>query len=308
MEYEKVDVAIQSYKKPESLIYTLLSLQKYSKTHIDCIYINDDQSGAETLRYYTDPRFLQRMAPIQIKLRVNKKHFPPAEFIYTYSKEPLLPFSLRKAVRFMRKILSGMCTTTDDIRYQWAINQSNHSKLLIIHDDIEFHADVVSYYVKQFKKDPNLIVVGPLGQCNRCSHAAEGCTPAQIMKGIFPSDIFPKTRPFVGSKKQYERACRINEWCCMIDVPKARKIAAHFGNYADGADVAAFWFGEIIKAGYAYLDPHPTPEEQSAYFLHCWQGHSGHSVWEDQGLGIKIYQKDMIKQRIKDEFGYDLDN
>lgn len=28
---EKVDVAVQSYKKPESLIYTLLSLKEHSK-------------------------------------------------------------------------------------------------------------------------------------------------------------------------------------------------------------------------------------------------------------------------------------
>ena len=36
----KVDVAVQSYKKPESLVYTLLSLKKHCGKHIDTIYIN----------------------------------------------------------------------------------------------------------------------------------------------------------------------------------------------------------------------------------------------------------------------------
>lgn len=34
----KVDVAIQSYKKPESLVYTLLSLKKHYGEHIVTTY------------------------------------------------------------------------------------------------------------------------------------------------------------------------------------------------------------------------------------------------------------------------------
>ena len=48
----KVDVAIQSYKKPESLVYTLFSLKKYCGEHIDTIYINDDCSGNNITKYY----------------------------------------------------------------------------------------------------------------------------------------------------------------------------------------------------------------------------------------------------------------
>ena len=70
---EKVDVAIQSYKKPESLVYTLLSLKKYCGEHIDTIYINDDCSGDNILEHYTVKDLQERMYPIKIKTRINKK-------------------------------------------------------------------------------------------------------------------------------------------------------------------------------------------------------------------------------------------
>lgn len=307
MQQEKVDVAVQSYKKPESLIYTLLSLKKHCQDHIACVYIDDDQSGEDTIRHYQDPRFIEAMAPIQIKIRVNKKHIKPAKFVYTYSTEAFHPFSLRRIGRFIRHLLRGNCTTTDDIRYQWAIDQTTSSKLLIIHDDIQFNGDVIAYYLNAFAQNPNLMVVGPLGQCNICAHVSEGCNPAKIMQGKFPSKLFPRTAAVHDPKKKYERACRINEWCCMIDVAKARKLTAHFGNCVDGGDTAAYWFEQVVKAGYDYLDPHPTAEEQQKFFLHCWQGHSGHSVWQDQGWGIQTYKKDMIKQRVWQEFGYRID-
>lgn len=40
----KIDVAVPSYKKPESLIYTLMTLKKVAGDLIDAVYINDDCS------------------------------------------------------------------------------------------------------------------------------------------------------------------------------------------------------------------------------------------------------------------------
>ena len=53
----KIDVAIPSYKKPESLIYTVLSLKKHCEDLIDTIYINDDCSGDESIAFYQDKAF-----------------------------------------------------------------------------------------------------------------------------------------------------------------------------------------------------------------------------------------------------------
>ena len=45
----KIDVAVQSYRKPESLIYTLFSLHRHSRDAIDTVWINDDRSGGDVI-------------------------------------------------------------------------------------------------------------------------------------------------------------------------------------------------------------------------------------------------------------------
>ena len=51
----KIDVAINSYKKPESLIYTLMTLKKVAADLIDTVYINDDCSDNGAYELYTHP-------------------------------------------------------------------------------------------------------------------------------------------------------------------------------------------------------------------------------------------------------------
>ena len=48
----KIDVAIQSFKKPELLLYTLLSLKKVSQDKIDQIWIQDDSDDPEVVDFY----------------------------------------------------------------------------------------------------------------------------------------------------------------------------------------------------------------------------------------------------------------
>ena len=52
---KKIDVSINSYKKPESLIYTLMTLKKTSGDLIDRVYINDDCSGNGAIELYNHP-------------------------------------------------------------------------------------------------------------------------------------------------------------------------------------------------------------------------------------------------------------
>lgn len=59
----KIDVAIQSYKKPELLIYTLLSLHKFCKDSIDTVWISDDKSGEDVLSYYNSSQLQEALYP-----------------------------------------------------------------------------------------------------------------------------------------------------------------------------------------------------------------------------------------------------
>ena len=103
---EQIDAAIQSYKKPESLIYSLLSLKKSlefdnenSDFYLDTIWIDDDLSGEDTIKHYKDPAFIEAMAPIKIKLRVNQKKFRPGRTVLTWPIPPYIKDFLPKDLR-----------------------------------------------------------------------------------------------------------------------------------------------------------------------------------------------------------------
>lgn len=59
----KIDVAINSYKKPESLIYTLMTLKKVAADLIDTVYINDDCSDNGAYELYTHPAVADISSP-----------------------------------------------------------------------------------------------------------------------------------------------------------------------------------------------------------------------------------------------------
>lgn len=313
---EKVDVAIQSYKKPESLIYTLLSLKRYCGDSIDTVYIDDDCSADGTVEYYLDEKLQNALAPIKLKVRVNEKR---SAYTYTLmTKQLFRRKSFSEKIRLLGHIVIKRLRwmpTEDDIRYQWAIDQTDKPYLFVVHDDIKFFDNVVELYRKTLETDDKMAIVGDLGGSKRCPFGpcGEACSPEKIQRGIFPCENWPltgKQSVFHTMLGRYKRNCRINEWCCMLRVDVARemtqKFGVCFGNYEGGGDVATYWFDKIIQQGYHFADPLPTPEARGEYYLHWWQGHEGHEVWVDYGRGKAEYEKDMIRECIKKDFGYEL--
>jgi len=309
----KVDVAIQSYKKPESLVYTLLSLKKYCGEHIDTIYINDDCSGEGVIEHYTEPELLSMLAPIKVKVRTNRK---PSGYTHTVvTKEVLFRKNMKRQVQLLGHFFINRAkwySTTDDIRYQWAIDRTDKEYIYLIHDDILFFDDVLGLYIEKAQGDSNLAIIGDLGGSKRCifGPCGEKCKPQNIIDGIYPCSDYPN----MGKKTiihtllgRYKRYCRINEWSCLLKVDACHQIAeegVYFGNYESGGDVGTYWFERIIRRGYGFVDPLPTKEERKGYYLHWWQGHEGHDVWVDNGQGKPEYEKDMIVERIFRDFSY----
>lgn len=312
---EKVDVAIQSYKKPESLIYTLFSLKKYCGNYVDTVYINDDCSGNNILEYYQKEELQKRMFPIKIKIRKNIK---PSGYSYTLlTKEMWKKKNVQDKLKLIGHLFLNrlkIVSTSDDIRYQWAINSTDKKYIFLIHDDIKFFDDVLKLYIENMEKDNNIAIVGDLGGSRRCPYGPCGqkCSPEKIMNNIYPSKDYPLTgkeasffHKILGRKR---RNCRINEWCCLIRVGVANELSdkygIYFGNYEGGGDVGTYWFEKVIKLQYKFIDPLPNFEERKKYYLHWWQGYMGHSVWEDAGNGIATYEKEIIINKLKEEFDY----
>lgn len=294
----KVDVAVQSYKKPESLLYALMSLKKYSAQHINNIFINDDSTDSleELEKIFLNEKVTSYFAPSKIFLRKNTirvGYWP--RYVKGYWPVGISIFRMAYVIgkSFIKN--KSVFVTREDVRYQYAFDNTDSKYLYVIHDDMVFHDDVLGLYIETIEKN-NLDVVGDLGQCWRCLYK-DNCTPQKIVNGELPSKKFP-----LGKKDKTKGinhlACRINEWSALVKVETEKFIAdkynVFFGNYEDDGDIACYWFKMIVKYGYKFTDPLPTKELRSKYYTHGWNGHSGHSVWVDQGGGRVVYNAEEI--------------
>jgi len=304
----KVDVSVQSYNKPESLIYSLLTLHKHCKDKIDTVWINDDQSDSLVMDKYHRLRDSNVLHPWKIETRVNKKRMG-WWVSFSYKRIPkyvTLPFLLKRiAWNFYKN--KTVFVEPQDFRYQWAIESTNKSKLLVIHDDVEFLGDVVSLLNSSLNNLDNPGIVGELGQCWRCRYKKTGCTPSKILDGVKPSEEWPMTRKV---KSDHKWACRINEWVAMINVDVTREIAmddnVFFGNYDDDGDIGAYWFSRLVDKGFSFDDPFASSNKDISYFKHWDGGITGHSAWVDQGNGQNKYNPEELSSRIFREFNYEV--
>ena len=63
----------------------------------------------------------------------------------------------------------------------------------------------------------------------------------------------------------------------------------------------------LVDLGYKFSDPFiATNSQVKDYYDHAWQGHSGHSVWVNQGDGKSKYNAVEIIDRIRREFGFEM--
>jgi hypothetical protein len=297
----KVDVAIQSYKKPESLLYTLMCLKECSGDRIDTVYINDDCSGENAAQLYTGTlvrdyfqdwniRFRRNTRPVRWRRLIVRGYRPSYMTPWYYFLGTLS--CLARQRRYLPK--------SDDVRYQWALNSTDKDFVFLTHDDVEYTDDVIGLYLDAMT--PDTAIVGDLGQCWRCrfGDTNDSCSAQRIMRGEHPWEKWPLTDSTHGPER---RNCRINEWCCMIRTSAAHEITkkekCFFGNYDDFGDVGAYWFEQAIKHEYRFCDPLPKQSLRKAYYKHCWQGHPGAHVRRGQ----VTYKRDFIRERTLERFG-----
>ena len=305
---KKVDVSVQSYNKPESLIFTLLTLHKFCRDRVDTIWINDDQSELGVMEKYHKLKESDVLSPWKIKTRVNKTRMG-WWVSFCYGRIPRyasIMFVLKRMLWNLYKNKS-LFVGVHDLRYQWAIESTDKSELLIIHDDVEFLGDVVNPLSESLGEQSAPGISGDLGQCWRCRYKDEGCTPEKILQGYRPNLLWPMTKV---NDDDHKWACRVNEWVAMINVKAAREIAVSenvfFGNYDDNGDVGAYWFSRLISKNYSFSDPFIQENNTNQLLKHWDGGVTGHSAWVDQGCGKNKYNPKELSARIYKEFGYEV--
>ena len=301
----KIDVSIQSYKKPESLIYSLLSLHKHCKSEVDTVWINDDQSSEDVIRIYESSELKEALYPWKIKVRRNLNRMGWwVSFVRGYKPKYLSHWYMfiRMAWNFYKN--KTIYVAKDDVRYQWAIDHTDKEYLFIMHDDVTFKDNVIKRYMEAVAKMTRPAIVGDLGQCWRCAYEKLGCNPYKILSGYRPSVSWPYTKV---SKGDHHWACRINEWSALISVNCAKfiedKYRIFYGNYDNKGDVSAYWFSRIVNEGFSFDDP-ISSSARDQYYLHWENGATGHSVWVNQGFGKSSYNANFIKNKLQEDFDF----
>lgn len=302
----KVDVAVQSYKKPEQLIYSLLSLHKFCEDTIDVVWINDDCSGGDALNAYQRLAASDALAPWKIRIRENTQRMGWwVSFVRGVRPSYQTLFFRCKRMLWNLHKVGAIYVQAEDIRYQWAIEKTDKKYLFIMHDDIQFKGNVITAYLQRITNNQRTAIVGELGQCWRCGYADKGCSPNKILTGDKPSDSWPSTN--IG-KKSHKWACRMNEWSSLINVQIAKDILKNhgvfFGNYDANGDIAAYWFYKVIEDGYKFDDPFPLKEQRESMYTHWENGVTGHSAWVDQGMGKTAYDAELHKRKLLEDFSY----
>ena len=255
MSVEKIDVCINVLGKPCQTALTLLSLLRHSNKYIDRIYCNEESATApgearqlESLNKRLGQRFIVFKPPYCHWIRTVDRR--------RYGEE---------AVRL-------------SLRYQYGFEHSDKRCLLTIHNDCVFHADVVGPMLEALGSASPSATSAPARAVRpslpafataratwptaptypelAALYAAHDYTTGAYCAPFHLTDFNEKYR----SEPWPLPPCRINEWCCLLNLDKARPVtipvgpATPFGAISDlgdyGIDVGAEWFHDVHRLGF----------------------------------------------------------
>ena len=131
----KADVAVQSYKKPESLLYALMSLKKYSGKYMGDIFINDDSEVPydELEKIFLNEKVTSYFAPSKIYLRKNTirvGYWP--RYVRGYWPKGVSLFRMAFVIgkSFIKN--KHIFVNREDVRYQYAFDNTAADYLYVI--------------------------------------------------------------------------------------------------------------------------------------------------------------------------------
>lgn len=239
-----IDVLINVCGKPYQTALALLSLDRACGRHIDRIYFVDENTAHYNIDMRTGEHRFVRDA-----LRDKIVYTMPAQWNYCFELD---------AARL------GDITYRHSIRYQYGWEMTDKDHVLVIHNDATFHGDVVGAMLEAIGEN---IAIGHVGQCWYCPAAFTGRCGPDAHLSYRPSfdelrELYTRTRAPEGSlMRAYHLPrlhamflrqpwplpeCRVNEWCALIDMRKARAITVPHGRAAP--------FGAIFNVGKQILD------------------------------------------------------
>lgn len=254
-----VDVALQIFGKPYQTALCLASFMRHMGDLVRTVFfvLEPARPGFDALEVERLAGFVPRMRPVMTPLWLRVK--------------PLEAERLREdAYRH-------------SLRYQYAWENSDADCLFVLHNDMEFRGDVLTPMLAAL---PGYVAVGPVGQCWNCPASRAEIVAACGVNGGVPCrpEAYGDFRCSAGELHalyrearasgmrlrvpghrrfgdEYERRpwplpeCRVNEWCCLVDLRVARAAtlplgqARPFGCYLPYQDLGVAWFRDMHQQG-----------------------------------------------------------
>lgn len=264
----KVDVAINALARPYQTLLCIASLLHHNADAVNRVYlIIDADTPSEEVRKFeivkdtcdTDIVFFQ------------------SELSHGYFDNITGPFD-DEAYRM-------------GVRYQYAWEHSDADYLFVAHNDCSFTGPVIPAMLDAVGDH---LIIGQLGVCWNCPAAWAGKCKRGEYQSYKPAyeELYALydsiTNPPVDFDFRYHRtdfnekwrekpwplpACRVNEWCCLIDLKRARPATVPFGPAVPfGAttyigdilvDTSCEWFHDVMNMGFSAAD---FPVEE--YMIH----------------------------------------
>ena len=241
----QIDVLINVFGKPYQTALSLLSLIKYCNKYIDKIFLHLEPATYEIERRDSSPLI---------------NYFKDNIIVYN------VPYWLATEPTDEKRYLADNDYRLS-LRYQYGFENTDKKFILIIHNDIEVTDDVIGQMLKAIG---GATAIGEIGQCWWCPAGQTGlCSPeiytkfkpvySQLMF-IYNKDMdYKKRRAYnLGLRQEFQQnpwplpECRVNEWCMLVNMTKARPATFPFWNaapigalFVSGAKIGETWEDDV---------------------------------------------------------------
>lgn len=260
-----IDVAMMVYGKPYHTAVALHSLFKHSGHLINKIYVTFEKKQP----FEADTEILKDLLKgLPVEYNVSKRFFGPRDM----------------SQGFIQRLKFYIPSYRQSIKYQYAWEKSRNKYLFVLHNDMLFSGDLLSFYLNEIKDD---LAIGTIGQCWNCPAFGDLCdshryfeyrpTASEIVKLY---ENFPIQRAveqgMVGEDKLGWPLpeCRLNEFVTLFNLPKVRRLGIPWGTVRpfgihSNLDFGMPWFRDVSLRGYKFRSV-----DYSEYALHGWTSNS----------------------------------
>ncbi|WP_221393442.1 hypothetical protein [Dyadobacter sp. NIV53] len=296
---KKADICVIYFGKPYQTIISILSLLKYSRQHINKVFITVEKK--QPFDTYGDVfKVIQAIKPLILV----ELYYP--QYFYDLDTLDYERVKTDKDYRW-------------SIPYQYALENASGEYLFIMHNDMVFHSDMIGEMFPLYGQNNKLAGTGSIGQCWSCPASASF---ADLCNGFKFQEYVPDQAEAIILHEKYNTPrkakdievletgrvhplpeCRLNEYACMIRLEIYRKTTLPFaknvcfgGNWGFTADLGTGWFHQMVNDGF-----------QFQHFI--LENYAIHSMFNPIGQGIQAYSKaDNYDLSEKNALNYLLEN